>query len=555
MEKQRLGRKGADERESNPASARDPQPLTRSPSRRDGICFFKVSGLCISSARDKASRNTCQGILPGAAAGCGWRRMSASAGVRQRGARLCNHAADERTQHVSNRVAERGQRCSSSAATRAVPHQRRRHSAGGPATRPSMDAFQGVTVAAVAAGGRTRGVSGRDGWKETRRRARTRPTVEEIAAGTRGTAPPPPPRPSRGPKAPEQPKIVGLRERSHSCWLTGHRMGARGSKGVSYDEEGHVESCVFCRIIAGEAVDGTRVLYETPNLVVFRPREPAASHHFLVVSKRHIRDVNSLTASDRPLLEEMRHVGERVLALAEVEDVDAEVARRTSAAKTDASEHSTGVSTSQASPDGPRDRPGPPVTEPTAAVSASALFGFHTPPFNSIDHLHLHCFLPPFRVRWQQQACDRLWPAPHDDLFSLPLPQRARGPRSATAQAQYGRHRWPASWHGSDAGQSIMAPCAVGKGAQRCTDPPALTNTRARGFVVLLAAVDVPAPFLACAAGACVLVQYTPVACPRALRRQRQLSARRGLSCRVWHRCGCWGEQHARATSRRGTRR
>ncbi|KAJ6806035.1 bifunctional adenosine 5'-phosphosulfate phosphorylase/adenylylsulfatase HINT4 [Iris pallida] len=29
-------------------------------------------------------------------------------------------------------------------------------------------------------------------------------------------------------------------------------------------------------------------------------------------------------------------------------------------------------------------------------------FGFHQPPFNSVNHLHLHCFTLPFIPRWKQ---------------------------------------------------------------------------------------------------------------------------------------------------------
>lgn len=28
-------------------------------------------------------------------------------------------------------------------------------------------------------------------------------------------------------------------------------------------------------------------------------------------------------------------------------------------------------------------------------------FGFHQPPFNSVDHLHLHCFALSFLPRWK----------------------------------------------------------------------------------------------------------------------------------------------------------
>ncbi|XP_056851372.1 bifunctional adenosine 5'-phosphosulfate phosphorylase/adenylylsulfatase HINT4-like isoform X2 [Raphanus sativus] len=32
---------------------------------------------------------------------------------------------------------------------------------------------------------------------------------------------------------------------------------------------------------------------------------------------------------------------------------------------------------------------------------AARRFGFHQPPFNSVDHLHLHCFALPFMPRWK----------------------------------------------------------------------------------------------------------------------------------------------------------
>ncbi|KAH7655731.1 Sulfate adenylyltransferase (ADP) protein, partial [Dioscorea alata] len=36
-----------------------------------------------------------------------------------------------------------------------------------------------------------------------------------------------------------------------------------------------------------------------------------------------------------------------------------------------------------------------------APESKLCRFGFHQPPFNSVDHLHLHCFALPYIPRWK----------------------------------------------------------------------------------------------------------------------------------------------------------
>ena len=35
------------------------------------------------------------------------------------------------------------------------------------------------------------------------------------------------------------------------------------------------------------------------------------------------------------------------------------------------------------------------------APGAPQEFGYHLPPFNSVDHLHLHCFALPFTPPWK----------------------------------------------------------------------------------------------------------------------------------------------------------
>lgn len=70
--------------------------------------------------------------------------------------------------------------------------------------------------------------------------------------------------------------------------------------------------------------------------------------HLLVVSKEHIE--NALKVKDPSIIKEMKQIGEKVL-------------------------------------NGICDR--------LKIEERQFRFGFHLPPFNSIDHLHLHCFIEP----------------------------------------------------------------------------------------------------------------------------------------------------------------
>uniref|UniRef100_A0A804RJX1 HIT domain-containing protein n=1 Tax=Zea mays TaxID=4577 RepID=A0A804RJX1_MAIZE len=113
-----------------------------------------------------------------------------------------------------------------------------------------------------------------------------------------------------------------------------------------------VDGCVFCEIVRGAPASTTALLYSDDKVVAFRDINPSAFRHYLVIPIDHIPTVNSLrkTKDDHQLVSHMVKVGKDFL--------------------------------NQDAPNSEEHR-----------------FGFHQPPFNSIDHLHLHCLALPFIPR------------------------------------------------------------------------------------------------------------------------------------------------------------
>ncbi|MED6157047.1 Bifunctional adenosine 5'-phosphosulfate phosphorylase/adenylylsulfatase hint4 [Stylosanthes scabra] len=111
-------------------------------------------------------------------------------------------------------------------------------------------------------------------------------------------------------------------------------------------------SCVFCQIATGSST--TTLLHSDDKVVAFRDIRPSAFRHYLVIPVQHIPTVNDLQrkTDDYTLVTHMLEVG-RMLLL--------------------------------------RDAPN----------SNQHRFGFHQPPLNSVNHLHLHCLALPYTPRWR----------------------------------------------------------------------------------------------------------------------------------------------------------
>lgn len=89
--------------------------------------------------------------------------------------------------------------------------------------------------------------------------------------------------------------------------------------------------------------------YEDEKYFVITDINQAASvKHLLVVTKEHIE--NALRVKEAATIREMRQIGEKVLNE---------------------------------------------MCDKLKIENRQFRFGFHLPPFNSIDHLHLHCFIEP----------------------------------------------------------------------------------------------------------------------------------------------------------------
>jgi diadenosine tetraphosphate (Ap4A) HIT family hydrolase len=109
-------------------------------------------------------------------------------------------------------------------------------------------------------------------------------------------------------------------------------------KGVTYTPSGGVASCLFCSIIEGK--EPARIVLENEEFLAFKTIKPYSSNHLLVVPRKHVKNLSVMSGpEDANMIHGMEAFGKVALG----KDAD------------------------------------------------DAQFCFHVPPYNSIDHLHLHC--------------------------------------------------------------------------------------------------------------------------------------------------------------------
>jgi len=69
-------------------------------------------------------------------------------------------------------------------------------------------------------------------------------------------------------------------------------------------------TCIFCRIIAGQAP--ATILYQDDLATAFRDIHPVAPIHILVVPNKHLASVNDLSVEDEPLMGHLITVARQV---------------------------------------------------------------------------------------------------------------------------------------------------------------------------------------------------------------------------------------------------
>ncbi|CAF1224759.1 unnamed protein product [Adineta steineri] len=165
----------------------------------------------------------------------------------------------------------------------------------------------------------------------------------------------------------------------------------RSKKGVVYTKtDNEIVDCLFCRIARGESPPNA-LWYSDDKCSVFIPRGPAARLHLLVVPLEHIQNISTLTEEHRPLLEHMKKVAIEQLRVhsQRIGSTKFPLLLPRAPPPSHYLFNRGNLLSLSTSTDTPKDD--------DTSMDSSFVFCFHRPPYNSIDHLHLHAIQKPFQ--------------------------------------------------------------------------------------------------------------------------------------------------------------
>jgi len=131
--------------------------------------------------------------------------------------------------------------------------------------------------------------------------------------------------------------------------------------------------CVFCAIVEGR--EKAAVVFEDDTLIAFRDIHPDAEIHIQLIPKQHIANINALGEEHRELIYKMEATAQEIL----------------------------------------KEALGP----TREAQMKKTKLGFHVPPYNSVNHLHMHLLAGRFAVKSYLT---------HNSIFPwfMPLPELKR---------------------------------------------------------------------------------------------------------------------------------
>lgn len=138
------------------------------------------------------------------------------------------------------------------------------------------------------------------------------------------------------------------------------------------------KSCVFCDIIAGKSPE-TIIEFSNEHIVIFNDIRPASDYHYLAVPKIHMQNVRACTLDDKDLSKWFFFSVKKCCSFVNLMSfyLDVSVIEMQN-------ELRNLLNTKNVNLD-------------------DVSYGFHWPPFTSIDHLHMHAIAPASKMGFVQR--------------------------------------------------------------------------------------------------------------------------------------------------------